>query len=228
MLRESIHVNILVVEDDRLLGMAIQRALERLAHDVRWVRTCADALEALREPGERIALIDLGLPDGDGLDLLATVRSEGNTTPVIIMTARSDVSAKVRGLDAGADDYLGKPFHLDELVARIRSVARRVQSRADHVLLAGDLRLNLDTSQLYLRSEQVVLTPREYALLRALMERAGRIVQRDTIERLVYGDEKTVGANAMEVLVHGLRKKLGADVIQTIRGEGYLLAPGGP
>ncbi|MGF6495572.1 two-component system response regulator QseB [Luteibacter sp. 621] len=216
-------MNIIVVEDDERLGAAIKRALEQLTHVVMWLRTGNEALEALRQESVDLVLLDLGLPNKDGVQVLREARRAGIRTPVLVVTARDSIEARVEGLDAGADDYLVKPFHLDELAARIRSIARRAQGLADNLIEAGPLRLDVGRMELLMAGERVDLTRREFALMHVLMERAGRIVRRDTIESSVYGSESDVGPNALEVLVHSLRRKLGADSIRTVRGFGYMV-----
>jgi DNA-binding response OmpR family regulator len=188
-----------------------------------WLRTGNEALEALRQENVDLVLLDLGLPNKDGVQVLREARRAGIRTPVLVVTARDSIEARVEGLDAGADDYLVKPFHLDELAARIRSIARRAQGLADNLIEAGPIRLDVGRMELSLGGERVELTRREFALMHVLMERAGRIVRRDTIESSVYGSESDVGPNALEVLVHSLRRKLGPDSIRTVRGFGYMV-----
>ena len=216
-------MHIILVEDDPHLGEAIHDALTRRAYAVTWLRDGATALEALRGGTADLVLLDLGLPDRDGLDVLEQARHEGSKTPVLVLTARDSVGARIRGLDLGADDYLVKPFHLDELAARIRSITRRAKGMADNRLEVGALKLDLASSEAILRDDTIALSRREFALLKALMERAGRIVRRDTLENAMYGLDNTVEANAIEVQVHWLRRKLGQDTIQTVRGIGYML-----
>lgn len=216
-------VNIVVVEDDVPLGSAIKRALERLSYNVTWLTTGTEALEALRQESADLVLLDLGLPRKDGIEVLREARRSGVRTPVLVLTARDDVKSKVEGLDAGADDYVVKPVHLDELAARIRSLARRAQGHADNVIEAGVLRVDLATFEVTYRDARIELTRREFALLRILMERAGRIVRREAIENSVYGNDTDVGTNALEVLVHALRRKLSPEAIQTVRGFGYMI-----
>jgi DNA-binding response OmpR family regulator len=216
-------VNIIVVEDDARLGAAIKRALEQLAYTVTWLRTGSEGLEALRSQAVDLVLLDLGLPEKDGIEVLMEARRLRVKTPIIVMTARDSVESRVQGLDAGADDYMTKPFHLDELAARVRSLARRAQGLADNQLEAGVLSLNLSTFEVNYREARVELTRREFALLRILMERNGRIVRRESIESSVYGMESDVSPNALEVLVHSLRRKLSPDAIQTVRGFGYMV-----
>jgi two-component system response regulator QseB len=212
-----------VVEDDQSLGSAIQRALERQGYAVTWLRNGREALLALRDGAADMVLLDLGLPGMDGLDVLAAARNLRVRTPVIVMTARDGLEARVRGLDAGADDYLTKPFHLDELSARIRSLSRRAQGLAANRIEAGALTLDLGTSQVLFRGAPVELTRREFSLLQILMERAGRLVRRESLENSLYGLETVVGSSALEVLVHALRRKLSFDTIHTVRGFGYMI-----
>lgn len=216
-------MHIVVVEDDLQLGTAMKRALERQNYTVMWLRNGTEALEALRQHHADLVLLDLGLPTKDGIEVLREARRTGIRTPILVMTARDTVEDRVEGLDAGADDYLVKPFHLDELAARIRSLARRAQGLADNRLTAGRLSMDVANLEACLDGERLDLTRREFALLQVLMERAGRIVRRDFIERSVYGTETEVGPNALEVLVHGLRRKIGADAIRTVRGFGYMV-----
>ncbi|WP_413624564.1 response regulator [Luteibacter sp. Lutesp34] len=216
-------MNIVVVEDDERLGAAMKRALERLTYTVMWLRTGAEALEALRQRDADLVLLDLGLPARDGIDVLREARRMGIRTPILIVTARDTVEDRVRGLDAGADDYLVKPFHLDELAARIRSLSRRSQGLADNLLSGSGITMDVSRLEVFRGPDRVDLTRREFALLQVLMERAGRIVRRDAIERSVYGTETGVGTNALDVLIHGLRRKLGAKAIRTIRGFGYMI-----
>lgn len=220
---QVINVHIMLVEDDAQLGEAIRHALIQQAYVVTWLRNGREAMQGLRDQSADLVLLDLGLPDRDGLDVLGEARRNNIKTPVLVMTARDELETRIRGLDLGADDYLIKPFHLDELAARIRSLIRRTRGLADNMVEAGDLRMNLTTSDVTFHGEPVVLTRREFALLRVLMERAGRIVRRETLENSVYGIDRPVEGNALEVQVHWLRRKLGADAIRTVRGVGYML-----
>jgi len=216
-------VHIILVEDDLQLGAAIQRALERLAYTVSWLRDGREALIALRDQTADLVLLDLGLPGKDGLDVLLEARRAHVKTPVIVMTARDALEARVRGLDAGADDYLIKPFHLDELGARIRSLTRRAHGLAANRIEVGALSIDLGTSEVTFRNEHIELTRREFSLLQILMERAGRLVRRESLENSLYGIDNMVGSSALEVLVHTLRRKLSFDTIQTVRGFGYMI-----
>lgn len=216
-------MHIILVEDDTQLGTAIARALEHLAYTVTWLRDGREALSALRDQTADLVLLDLGLPGKDGMEVLTEARRSHVTTPVMVMTARDGLDDRVRGLDAGADDYLVKPFHLDELAARIRSLTRRAQGLAANRIEAGVLSLDLGTSEVSFRGERVELTKREFALLQILMERAGRLVRREVLENSLYGLDNIVGSSALEVLVHTLRRKLSFDTIQTVRGFGYMI-----
>ncbi|TCV96368.1 two-component system response regulator QseB [Luteibacter rhizovicinus] len=216
-------MHIIVVEDDLQLGAAIQRALERLSYTVTWLRNGGEALMALRDQTADLILLDLGLPGKDGLDVLIEARRARVGTPVIVMTARDALESRIQGLDAGADDYIVKPFHLDELAARIRSLTRRAQGLADNLVEAGTLSMNLATSEVIYRGQRVDLTRREFSLLQILLERAGRIVRRETLENSIYGLDSAMSANALEVLVHAVRRKLSFEAIQTVRGFGYMI-----
>ncbi|BFI95865.1 MAG: response regulator [Rhodanobacter sp.] len=216
-------MHIMLVEDDAEIGEAIRHALVQQSCAVTWLRNGREAMLGLDDQSADLVLLDLGLPDRDGFDVLAEARRKGIRTPILVMTARDGLEARVRGLDLGADDYLVKPFHLDELSARIRSLTRRVRGLADNIIEAGGLQMNLASGEVTFRGAAVVLTRREFALLRALMERAGRIVHRETLENSVYGMDNPVEGNALEVQVHWLRRKLSAETIRTVRGIGYML-----
>ncbi|HTC26284.1 response regulator [Dyella sp.] len=216
-------MHIILVEDDLQLGAAIQNALEKLSYAVTWLRDGREALVALRDQTADLVLLDLGLPNKDGLEVLAEARRAHVNTPVIVMTARDALEARVRGLDAGADDYLVKPFHVDELSARIRSLTRRAQGLAANRIDVGVISLDIGTSEAEYRGKRVELTRREFSLLRILMERAGRIVRREHLENSLYGLDNPVGSSALEVQIHALRRKLSFDAIRTIRGVGYMI-----
>jgi two-component system, OmpR family, response regulator QseB len=216
-------MHIILVEDDLPLGTAIRHALEQLSYAVTWLRDGKEALAALRDQTADLVLLDLGLPNKDGLDVLAEARRAHVNTPVMVMTARDALEARIRGLDAGADDYLVKPFHLDELSARIRSLTRRAQGLAANRIDVGVISLDIGTSEAEYRGKRIELTRREFSLLRTLMERAGRIVRREHLENSLYGLDNSVGNSALEVQVHALRRKLSFDAIRTIRGVGYMI-----
>ena len=216
-------MHIVLIEDDVQLGDAIRNALEQQAYAVTWLRTGKEALFAFQDETADLVLLDLGLPDMDGLEVLARARQARIATPVLVMTARDAVQTRVRGLDLGADDYLVKPFHLDELAARIRSLTRRARGLSDSLIEVGDIRLNLATQVVGFRGGSVDLARREFALLRVLMERAGQIVRREELETALYGIDAGVDSNALEVQVHWLRKKLSPEAIRTVRGVGYMI-----
>ncbi len=216
-------MHILLVEDDAHLGDAIQRALERLGYTVSWLRDGRSASSAIRDRTADLILLDLGLPGRDGLDVLTEARRARIETPVLVMTARDGLSARVDGLDAGADDYMIKPFHVEELAARIRSLSRRMRGLAVNRIDVGALSLDLGTSEVTFRGAAVELTRREFSLLQALMENAGRLVRRESLENSLYGLDHVVGNNALEVLVHSLRRKLSFETIRNVRGFGYMI-----
>jgi len=216
-------MRLLLVEDDPMIGASVQKGLRQDGFAVDWVRDGSTAELAVANESYALILLDLGLPKKDGLDVLATLRQRGNTTPVLVLTARDAVADRVKGLDSGADDYLVKPFDLDELAARIRALLRRQAGRAEPVIRHGELTLNPSTHEATLRGQALVLTAREFALLEALLERPGVILSRAQLEDRLYGWGEEIESNAVEVYVHSLRKKLGADFIRNVRGVGYMV-----
>ena len=218
-------MRLLLVEDDPMIGDAIRVGLKREGFTVDWVRRAEAGGEALRTEPYELALLDLGLPGGDGLTLLKAIRGKGMSLPVLIITARDAVADRVAGLDAGGDDYLVKPFDLDELAARIRALLRRKSGRPAPQL--EHLGVVLDPAAHRVTSEgvEVALSPREFALLQLLLERPGAILSRAQIEERLYGWGEEIESNAVEVHIHGLRRKLGAQLILTVRGVGYRLRP---
>ena len=216
-------LKILLVEDDAMIGAAVQEGLRRVGFTVDWVRDGRAAELALGAERYGMMLLDLGLPRKSGLDLLSELRRRGETIPVLVLTAKDAVSDRVRGLDAGADDYLVKPFDLNELAARIRALARRAAGRADTVIEHGTLTLDPARRQARLKGEPVALSAREYAVLDALLERPGAVLSRAQLEERLYGWGEEVESNAVEVHIHNLRRKLGAGVIRNIRGVGYMI-----
>lgn len=221
-------MRILIVEDDLLLGPGLQTGLGQDGYAADWVQTADAAEHALRIEHFDLMVLDLGLPRRDGLALLRDLRRDSICIPVLILTARDAVTDRVAGLDAGADDYLVKPFDLDELSARIRALTRRSRGQPAPLLQAGDLVLDTTLRQVTLKHRSLCLSPKEYALLEALMGSADRVVPRTRLEATAYGWEDDVESNAMEVHIHNLRRKLGKDRILTVRGVGYQLvsAPG--
>jgi two-component system response regulator QseB len=220
-------MRILLIEDDELLGEGLVTALSEAGHVVDWLKDGASGLAALDAEDFELVLLDLGLPRMDGMTMLGRVRRRDNDVPVIILTARDTVPDRVAGLDAGADDYLVKPFELDELHARVRAVARRRAGRALTRVVHGDLELDPVARQATWRGQRVELRRREYDILEALVENAGRILSRDKLEQRLYGWQAEVDSNAVEVHVHHLRRKLAPDFIRTVRGVGYVIDKAG-
>jgi len=216
-------MRILLVEDDAMLGAAVRSALAKAGHAVDLVQEGSAADLAVAGEPYDVVLLDLGLPDKSGLDVLRDLRRRGLRMPVLILTAQDAVRERVAGLDAGADDYLVKPFDLDELAARIRAVQRRSVGRAEPVLEHGRLTLNPATREVFLEGAPVSLSARAFALLEALLEQPGRPISRSRLEERLYGWSGQVESNAVEVHVHSLRRKLGADLIKTLRGVGYMI-----
>jgi len=218
-------VRLLLVEDDPMIGEAIRAGLKREGFTVDWVHEAGAAGQVLRSEPFELVLLDLGLPGGDGLRLLRELRARGESLPVLIITARDAVSDRVAGLDAGGDDYLVKPFDLDELAARIRALLRRKSGRPSSALEHLGVVLDPATHRVTHAGTEVGLSPREFALLQLLMERPGNILSRSQIEERLYGWGEEVESNAVEVHIHGLRRKLGAQFILTVRGVGYRVRP---
>jgi two-component system, OmpR family, response regulator QseB len=216
-------MRLLLVEDDAMIGESVRVGLRRDGFTVDWVRDGRAAELALANGVYDLLLLDLGLPKKDGLEVLKTLRKQGNRTPVLILTARDAVNDRITGLDSGADDYLVKPFDLDELAARIRALLRRQAGRADALIQCGDLTLNPATREATLGGRPVSISAREMAVLEALLERPGAVLSREQLEEKLYGWEEEVESNAVEVYIHGLRKKLGADFIKNIRGVGDMV-----
>ena len=212
---------ILLVEDDRMLGDAVAAALRQDGWEVARAEDAGAAKTALIDHAFAAVLLDLGLPRGSGLDVLNALRQRYDTTPVLIVTARDQLSDRVRGLDAGADDYIVKPFQTDELCARLRAVVRRSQGRVAPVLSYRDVVLDPAARAVTRGGQAVKLGVHEYRTLMALMERQGRVVARDALESLVYGGDGTIESNTIAVYIHQLRRKLGEDFITTVHGFGY-------
>jgi len=214
-------MRILLVEDDVMIGESLRSALRQESCAVDWVRDGRAADAALSTETFDLVLLDLGLPQRDGLDVLRTLRGRGDKTPAIILTARDAVADRVRGLDAGADDYVVKPFELDELTARMRAVQRRHIGRAQSAIECEGVRIDPAMRDVSVRGESVLLSAREYALLEALMLRPGAILSRAQLEDRLYGWGEEIESNAVTVYIHQLRRKLGADFIHNVRGVGY-------
>lgn len=217
-------MRILLVEDDAMIGKAVKAGLEHAGFAVDWVQDGRAAALALAQPVYDLMLLDLGLPQQDGMSVLLGARRQGSKLPVLVVTARDAVADRIAGLNAGADDYVLKPFDLDELIARIHAVHRRHAGNADSVIHHGALSIDLVEKTVHLREQPVALSAREYALLAALMQRPGAVLSREKLEESIYGWGDEIGSNVIEVYLHHLRKKLGPDIIVNVRGVGYRVA----
>jgi two-component system, OmpR family, response regulator len=217
-------MRVLLVEDDQMIAQGLQTALRQDGCTVDWMRDGNSAAAALRDERFDLVLLDLGLPGRDGLTVLRDLRRRGDATPVLILTARDELRDRVAGLDAGADDYIVKPFDLDEVAARMRSVLRRAAGRGDPCIEHRGIRLDPVTHSVERNGTPVLLSAHEFAVLEALLQRPGAILSRAQLEDRLYGwGEQQVESNAVEVYIHGLRRKLGADAIRTLRGVGYFV-----
>ncbi|HEY1312872.1 MAG TPA: response regulator transcription factor [Steroidobacteraceae bacterium] len=214
-------MRVLLVEDDGMIAQGLQTALRQAGFAVDWMRDGKSAGAALQSASFDLVLLDLGLPQRDGIEVLRDLRKRGNVTPVIILTARDEIQHRIAGLDAGADDYIVKPFDVDEVTARMRSVLRRAAGRGDPSIQYGDLRLDPVTHTVERDGVAVALSGHEFAVLEALLQRPGAVLSRSQIEDRLYGWDEQIGSNAVEVYIHGLRRKLGSDAIRTLRGVGY-------
>jgi len=221
-------MRILLVEDDRMLGDGLQAGLTQAGYAVDWLRDGEAAVAALSTESFAAVVLDLGLPKRDGLSVLQWLRSRHDTTPVLILTARDQLEDKVRGLDLGADDYVLKPFDLDEIAARLRALVRRAHGRPEPLLSLGEIELNPATRSVTRAGQAVDLTPREFDLLHLLLENAERVLTRRTLEEQLYTWNDAVDSNALEVHIHHLRKKLGSALIRTVRGVGYMASAKAP
>ena len=219
-------MRILLVEDDRMIAEAVRKGLRGEGWAVDWVGDGAAALAAVAAAAEQaydLVLLDLGLPKRDGLEVLRALRGLGHHVPVLILTARDAVADRIKGLDAGADDYLVKPFDLDELAARMRALLRRQAGRSSSLIQHGPITLDPTTHEVTLAGAPVALSAREFALLEALLARPGAVLSKAQLEEKMYGWGEEIGSNTVEVYVHALRKKLGAESIRNVRGLGYTL-----
>ncbi len=216
-------MRVLLVEDDRMIADGLQTALRQDGYAVDGVSDGRSAAEALRTSRFDLVLLDLGLPQRDGIEVLRELRGRGDSTPVIIVTARDDVQNRVAGLDAGADDYIVKPFDLDEVGARMRSVLRRAAGRGEPCIEHRGISLNPVTHTVERDGVPVVLSAHEFSVLEALLQRPGAVLSRAQLEDRLYGWSEQVESNAVEVYIHGLRRKLGGDAIRTLRGVGYFI-----
>jgi len=216
-------MRLLIVEDDALLGAGLRAALGKWGFAVTWVRHGGAALDVLESEQFLAMVLDIGLPDMSGLDVLRKVRARGNKMPILILTARDTTQDKVTSLDCGADDYLVKTTDMEELVARLRALIRR-SGRGGGSLRIGGLSLDLEARVLTLHGETVNVSKREFDVLRVLMEGAGRVLTRAQLEQSLYGWNRSVDSNAVEVHIHNLRGKIGANILKTVRGVGYTIA----
>jgi two-component system response regulator QseB len=214
-----------LAEDDTLLGEGIYTGLKQDGYAVDWVQDGMEAEIALKVEHFDIVILDLGLPKQDGLQLLRKLRSQGNPIPVLILTARDSLDDRIKGLDIGADDYMVKPFDLEELNARLRALLRRSAGRASPKLELGDLILDPAAHEVFLEGQPVELPPKEFAVLQTLLENVGRVVSKTRLQETLYSWDQDVASNVLEVHIHHLRKKLGSSLIRTIRGVGYMMEP---
>lgn len=214
-------MRILVVEDDEVLREGLDAGLALEGHTVDIVETCADAREAVAGFSYDALVVDIGLPDGSGLELVREWRRSGDTTPILVLTAKTMAEDRIEGLDQGADDYLGKPFDLGELAARLRALVRRANGRPEPTVTIGPLTIKLASRNVTMRGREIELSRREFAVLEVLVRHPGHVISRSQIEEAIYGWQEEVGSNAVEVHIHKLRGKLGAKSIETVRGVGY-------
>ncbi len=221
-------MRILLVEDDNMLGQAVQRGLQQEGWTVDWLKDGESALAALQSTPFDALLLDIGLPGQDGLSVLRSLRKQKYGLPILLLTARDAISDRIAGLDAGADDYLIKPFDLDELSARLRALLRRQQGRADATVEIGELSLNPASKAVSLNKTPIRLSAREFALLWALAAQPGMPLSRAQLEERLYGWGEEIESNAIEVHIHALRRKLGTHWIQNLRGVGYFIPKNPP
>lgn len=214
-------MQILIVEDDRPLASGLQTALRKQGYAVNHVENGKDCLHVIATEVPDIVILDLGLPDMDGLKVLQQIRHQLDSLPVILLTARDSIDDKVTGLDCGADDYLAKPFEMTELLARLRVLERRLSTVKSTLITLGDVTLDTATQAVTFQDHQLELSRKEYMLLKNLMENTGKVLTRATLETRLYSWGEEVCSNALEVHIHHLRKKLGTDFIKTVRGVGY-------
>ena len=216
-------MRILLVEDDLMLGEAMQYALRQHKLAADWLKLGTEAINACNNEIFDLLILDLGLPDIDGLDVLKTIRKSGNSVPILILTAKDAVENKICGLDSGADDYLIKPIDLNELLARIRALTRRSAGRSESVLSYKNVVLNSTTREVSVNNSPIILSAKEFSILEVLMQNVGRVITKNNLEQSLYswGDEPC--SNTLEVHIHHLRKKLGNDFISTLRGVGYVI-----
>ena len=214
-------MQILLVEDDHALASALQEALRQQDYAINVVASGEAALYVISTDPPDLVILDLGLPDIDGIEVLKRVRQKEHDLPILLLTARAQVEDKISGLDSGADDYLAKPFEMEELFARLRVLARRLNTSKTAEIAIGEVSLDINLKTVSLGGKELELSRKEYMLLKSLMENAGRVQTRHTLESRLYSWGEEVASNALEVHIHHLRKKLGSDFIKTIRGVGY-------
>lgn len=217
-------MRLLLVEDDPMIGESMQDGLRGASYAVDWVRDGAAAELALIAVDYDLVLLDLGLPRQQGMEVLRKYRARGGLAPILVVTARDSTAARVEGLDGGADDYLIKPFDLDELMARVRALLRRRVARTQSVIVHGALTLDLASHEVTLAGAPLHLSAREFSVLRALLDAPGSVVSKRQLEEKLYGWNEEIESNAVDVYIHHLRKKLGADFIRNVRGVGYKVA----
>jgi DNA-binding response OmpR family regulator len=214
-------MRILLAEDDEQLGEGLSFGLKELGHRVDWVQDGAAALQALNSDSLDVLILDLGLPEVDGLTVLKQLRKQKSNLPVLVLTARDTLESRIEGLDLGADDYVVKPFDLLEVNARLRAISRRREGRSEPLIEHGDLILDPASREVKKAGKPVSLSSYEYAVLETLITHSGRILSRQFLEESLYGWDEGVESNALEVYIHHLRKKLGKSLIKTVRGVGY-------
>jgi two-component system, OmpR family, response regulator QseB len=214
-------MRLLLVEDDSMIGRAVKHGLEQAGFAVDWVTDGHDGLAAVANGVYDLVVLDIGLPRIDGLTMLQTLRDRRDLVPVLVMSARDAVSDRIAGLNAGADDYLLKPFDLDELIARVRALLRRHAGAASSLLAAGGISLDAVRRVATQDGRELNLTGKEFALLEALLRRPGAVLSRERLEASIYGWRDDIGSNAVEVHLHNLRRKIGSGVIKNVRGVGY-------
>src|SRR5262245_4243589 len=216
-------MRILLIEDDPMIGKSLREALQDAGMSVDWARSGEDGEAALSVGAYAVVLLDIGLPGKSGIELLRATRKTGNKTPLVLITARDELDDRVAGLDLGADDYITKPFEMRELMARLRAIIRRSGGAAISTLSNGEIELDLDTHEVRYRGKSLVLSAREFGLLRALLDRPGTILSRAQLEERLYGWGEEVESNAIDVLIHYLRRRFDKDIIRNVRGAGWLV-----
>ena len=216
-------MRILLIEDDPLIGDGLKIGLEKLGFSVDWFTDGAEGEEALLQTPYAVVILDLGLPKKDGLEILQDWRRQNKNEPVLILTARGDVDQRIAGLNSGADDYLGKPFALKEVQARLNALIRRSGGQAAAVIKYKDIEFNPQTRKVLQNGKEIVLAPKELALLELLLLNKNRVLSKEVIENKIYSWDEEVSSNAVEVHIHHLRKKLGKDVVKTVNKIGYIL-----